>query len=152
MIKLNIDNREIEAKEGETVLVAALQAGIYIPNLCYHPDVKHSSSCRLCIVKIEGMRGLPVSCSTIARDGMKVQTNTPELQSYRKNLIWLILSELPKELDKTSQLMKVVEYIGVNKILSEYVSKPKGLPVLADEPLFYRDLNKCILCGRCVEM
>ncbi len=150
MIKLNIDNKKIEVEEGKTVLEAALQSDIYIPNLCYHPDLHPLSICRLCIVEIDGMRGFSTACSIEAKDEMIVHTNTPQIQKYRKNIIWLILSELPKNMDKSSQLMKVVEYIGVNEILSGYTSKPKDLPILSDEPLFLRDINKCILCGRCV--
>jgi len=151
-LSLTIDGKKIEAPKGVTVLEAALQNHIYIPNLCYHPDLPPLSTCRLCIVQIEGMRGFPTSCSTEAKEGMVVQTQSEELQTIRKRLIWLILSELPKDMPKDTQLMKVVEYVGVDEILANFVSKPKDLPIISDEPLFERDMNKCILCGRCVAM
>jgi len=152
MIRLTIDDKEIEVEPGKTVLEAALQAGIYIPNLCYHPDIPPVGACRLCIVEIEGMKGTPTACTTTVKEGMVVHTNTPKVQELRKNLIWLILSEHPKDLTKSSQLKKVVEWIGVKDVLPGYIPHPKNLPVVSDEPLFIRELNRCILCGRCVRI
>lgn len=151
-ITLTIDGKEIKARKGVTVLEAAVQNGIYIPNLCYHPSLPPLSTCRLCVVEVEDMRGFPVSCSLEAKDGMVVKTNTEELQTIRQRLMWLILSELPKDLPKDSQLMKVADFVGVDEILANYASTPKDLPIINDEPLFDRDMNKCILCGRCVAM
>lgn len=149
-INLTIDNKKITAEAGRTVLQAALANGIYIPNLCYHPSLPPLATCRLCIVKIEGLRGFPTSCSTEAKEGMVVTTDNDELSTIRRRLIWLTLSELPKDQPKDTQLMKVVEYCGVDTILANYAPKEKDLPVLADEPLFERDMSKCVLCGRCV--
>lgn len=152
MIELTIDGKKIKAKEGQTVLEAATDNKIYIPNLCYHPNLKPIAACRLCIVEIEKMRGFPTSCTTKVSDGMIVKTNTTELQKLRKNLIWLILSNYPKEIPTSSDLKKVVDYVGVNDILKNYTPKETNLPIYSDEPLFTRDLDKCILCGRCVRM
>ncbi len=152
MITLTIDGKKIQAKKGQTVLEAAIAANIYIPSLCYHPNLNPIGSCRLCIVDIEGIKGYPISCHTKISDGMVVKTKTKELQQLRKNLIWLILSNYPDDIPLDSQLKKVVEYVGVNDILSNYVASSKELPILDTEPLFVRDMNKCILCGRCVEM
>jgi formate dehydrogenase beta subunit len=152
MIKLMIDGKQITAKEGQTILEAALDAGIYIPNLCYHPDIKPIGGCRLCIVEIDKMRGFPISCYIKAADGMIVRTDTKKLQQLRQNLIWLILSEYPEDIPLSSQLKKVVDYIGVENILYQYAVQPKELPIFSDDPLFIRDLNRCILCGRCVRI
>ncbi len=152
MIKLTIDGKKISAEEGKTVLEIATNAGIYIPNLCYHPDIPPIGACRLCVVEIDGMKGFPTSCTTKVSDGMVVHTSKKKLQELRKNLVWLILSNYPKDLPKSSQLKKVVDYVGVNNILSGYVPNPRGLPIFSDDPLFTRDINRCILCGRCVRM
>ena len=152
MIRVNIDGTEIEVEAGKTVLEAALQAGIYIPNLCYHPDIPSIGACRLCIVEIKGMKGFPTACTTTVKEGMVVYTNTPEIQELRKNIIWFILSEHPTELDRSSQLEKVVDWIGVKEVLPGYISHPRNLSVISDEPLFIRDFNRCILCERCVRM
>ena len=152
MIKLTIDGKAVEVENGKTVLEAALAAGLYIPNLCYHPDLRPVGACRLCIVEIDGMRGLPTSCTTPAKDGMVVHTNSDKLQKMRQDLLWLILSEGPTEIQKDSQLEKVVEYTGTRNMLSTYKTKPKHLPVADDDPFFIRDPNLCILCGRCVRI
>ncbi|HTY82148.1 MAG TPA: 2Fe-2S iron-sulfur cluster-binding protein, partial [Dehalococcoidales bacterium] len=69
-LTLTIDGVKVEVPEGATVLEAALKAGVYIPTLCYDPDLKPYGGCRLCIVEIEKMRGLPPSCTTPATNGM----------------------------------------------------------------------------------
>ena len=94
-VKLIIDDIEVAVAAGTTVLEAAQSAGIYIPTLCYHPDLKPYGGCRLCIVEIEKMRGLPTACTTPAADGMVVRTDTPQLQELRRGFLHLILSEHP---------------------------------------------------------
>ncbi|MEA1987022.1 MAG: FAD-dependent oxidoreductase, partial [Candidatus Marinimicrobia bacterium] len=152
MINLTIDNKKITAKENKTILEVALENDIYIPNLCYHPDLKKEASCRLCIVEIEGRRGVSTACNTPIHEGMVVETKTEKLQNQRKNVLWLTMSELSDGISPTSQLKKVVEYIGVKDLLSYYAPKDKNLPILDNEPLIVRDMNKCILCGRCVNI
>ncbi|TRZ48081.1 MAG: 4Fe-4S dicluster domain-containing protein [Dehalococcoidia bacterium] len=152
MINLNINGIKVKAEAGRTVLEAALAAGIYIPNLCYHPDIPPIGACRLCIVEIDGVNGFPTACTTTVKEGMVVRADTPKIQELRKNIIWLILSEHPKALKESSQLKKVVEWIGVKELLPGFIPRPKGLPLLAEEPLFAMDLDRCILCGRCVSM
>ena len=95
LITLNIDGQEIKAKKGDTVLAAALDAGIYIPTLCYHPMLEPYGGCRMCIVEIEKMRGLPPSCTTPATDAMVIKTKTPQLQSLRRSVMEFILTEHP---------------------------------------------------------
>jgi NADPH-dependent glutamate synthase beta subunit-like oxidoreductase/NAD-dependent dihydropyrimidine dehydrogenase PreA subunit/ferredoxin len=152
IMKLKIDDKEIEAKAGATVLEAALQAGIYIPNLCWHPDLPPIGACRLCVVEIEGMRGVPASCATMAREGMVVRTDTVRLRELRKDLLWLIFSGYPGAPEENSQLRKVAAWIGTKELLPGFVPKPGNIPPVLDEPFFIRDMDKCILCGRCVRM
>ena len=152
MITINIDGKEIQTQEGKTVLQAADDAGIYIPNLCYHPDLPPIGSCRLCVVEIEGIRGLPTSCTTKVADKMVIKTKTETLQKHRSNIVWLLLSEQPGQLEENSQFKKVVDYIGKKELLTDYSPQAKNLPINDDDPFFVRDMNKCILCGRCVRM
>ena len=91
-ITLTIDGKEIQAPKGSTVLEAALGAGIYIPTLCYDPDLTPYGACRLCIVEIEGMRGLPTSCTTAAMNGMVVHTETPAVNQARRIAMELIMA------------------------------------------------------------
>ncbi len=152
MKELKINGKNVKAREGETVLEAALNAGIYIPNLCYHRDLPAAAACRLCIVKIEGMKGFPASCTTLCADGMVVHTDTPEVQSFRKNIIWFILSEYEGDPESSTQLGKVAEYVGIKKALEDFSPDRKRVPVVEDDPLIKRDMNRCILCGRCVSI
>lgn len=150
MVKLNVDGKEIEAKDGVTVLEACLDAGIYVPNLCHHPDLEPLGACRLCVVEIEGMRGLPPSCTVRVTDGMTVKTDTEKLRDLRRDLVWLLLTESPLEsLREGTQFKKVVDYIGVKDVLPGFVPERRAVPVHEADPLFVRDLNLCILCGRC---
>jgi len=179
-IRLAIDGKETEIGEGQTVLQAAQVAGIYIPTLCYHPDLPPYGGCRLCIVEIEDMRGLPTACTTPATAGMVVRTNTPQLQELRRVYLQLILTEHPhacldcerrercqpndiclRSVAVTErcvtcpqnghcELQVVADYVGIGEMSFPY--KYKGLPVdYKREPLIQRDYNLCILCGRCVQ-
>ena len=181
-IKLTIDGVETETEKGATVLQAAQSAGIYIPTLCYHPDLQPYGGCRLCIVEIENMRGLPTACTTPATDGMKVTTKSPQLQELRKAFLELILTEhpnacltchrrqrcMPNDIclrevavsercvscpnNHQCELQDLVDYIGIGEELT-LPYKYKNLPVdFTREPLIQRDYNLCILCGRCVQM
>jgi NADPH-dependent glutamate synthase beta subunit-like oxidoreductase/NAD-dependent dihydropyrimidine dehydrogenase PreA subunit len=153
MIQITIDDRQLQVEDGKTVLEAAFDAGIYIPNLCYHPDLPPLGACRLCLVEIDGMRGLPPACTTYVSEGMTVQTHTEQLQEFRKNIVWLMLSDHPEELAESTQFQKVVEWVGIKDVLPGHISEPRKLPEIpADEPVYTRDLERCILCERCVRM
>ena len=179
-ITLTIDDQQIEANAGMTVLEAAIEAGIYIPTLCYHSSLSPYGGCRLCVVEIEKMRGFPTSCTTPAGDGMVVHTNTPQLQEFRRGALELILTEHPhvcltcdrkercepfdiclRSVNITErcvlcpkngrcELQKVVDYIGIEDITLPYAYKE--LPIYDNDPFFDRDYNLCILCGRCVRV
>jgi len=180
-IKLTIDGVEVEVDKGATVLQAAQSAGIYIPSLCYHPDLTPYGGCRLCVVEIENMRGLPTACTTPAADGMVVTTDTERLQELRRAFLQLILTEHPNACltchrrercgpydiclrnvavtercvscpnNGQCELQYLVDYIGMRDISLPY--RYKELPVdYSREPLIKRDYNLCILCGRCVQM
>ncbi len=152
MKSITIDGKKIDVEEGKTVLEAALEAGIYIPNLCYHPDLSPTGACRLCIVEIEGWSGYPTACTTKVEDGMVIHTETEKLKRLRENIIWLILSEYPFELEDNTQLSAVAKWIGIKDMLSDFKPVHKDFPVITDEPLYIRDLNKCVLCRRCVRI
>jgi len=179
-ITLTIDGQEVKATEGMTVLEVANQAGIYIPTLCYHQDLVPYGGCRLCIVEIENMRGLPPSCTTPAADGMVVSTSTPQIQELRKGILELILCEHPHPCltcwrrercgpfdiclrnvavtercvlcpkNGICELQEVVDYIGIDEVTLPYTYKE--LPIDNKNPFFERDYNLCILCGRCVRV
>lgn len=179
-LKMEINHREVSFPEGVSVLRAAELNDIYIPSLCSHKDLTPFGGCRMCIVEIEGMRGYPLACSTLAAEGMKVLTNTAKLREMRKEILQLILSEHPASClvcsekdecrenqytirkagvttgcrycpnDGQCELQDVVEKLGITEI--DYPVYYRGHEAEHDDPFFDRDYNICILCGRCVRM
>jgi len=152
-ITLNIDGQEVKTRKGKTVLEAALDAGLYIPNLCYHPDLSPLGACRLCVVEIKDMRGIPTACTTPAEDGMVVKTRTPELEQIRRISMELMLAGYPGDFLTSPQNLNcefqaVAQYLGITE--QRLRSLPRDIPVNTANPLFEHDLNRCILCGRCV--
>jgi formate dehydrogenase (NADP+) alpha subunit len=154
-ITLTINGQKVEGTAGMTVLESARKARIYIPTLCYHPDLIPSGACRLCIVEIQGMRGYPISCSTQAADGMVVNTDSPEIRQLRKDVLELTVSEHPHACltcpaNLHCELQEVVNYIGLDEVTLPHVYRE--VPVHKEDPFFDRDYNLCILCGRCVRV
>ncbi len=152
-VNITINNKKIITRDEDTILKAALREGIYIPNLCYHPTLSPFGACRLCVVEVENMRGYPTSCTTPVQEGMKIKTNTKTLNEIRKTAMELILSEHPQDCltcvkNQKCELQSLSAYLGINNLSFSRVQK--DLPKDLDTPLFFRDLDKCILCGRCV--
>ena len=96
-IKLTINEQEVKAKKGMTVLEAAETAGIYIPTLCHHPDLEPYGGCRLCVVEIEKVRGFHPACTYPASDGMVVNTETEMVNNIRRTALELIMINHPSQ-------------------------------------------------------
>ena len=96
-MKLTIDGKEVSAKPGQTILQAALDAKIYIPYLCYYPEMKAYGACRTCVVEVEGngRKGILASCTAPCSDGITVKSRTDEVLSLRKGILELLMSEHP---------------------------------------------------------
>jgi len=153
-IKLTIDGKKVETQKGKTVLESALEAGIYIPHLCHHPDLKPIGACRLCIVEIEDVEGLPSSCTTPAGDGMVVKTKTEKIDRMRRLAMELLLAGHPPDCTLCNkylncELQSVKQYLGVSEEL-RVRRRTRLFPVNRDNPLFVHEFNRCIACGRCV--
>jgi len=97
-IKLNIDNRELDVRPGQTILHVALANGIHIPHLCYDPRLTPTGGCRLCLVEIKGQPGLHTACTRIAEAGMIVRTNTDAIRGLRKMTLELLCPKVGKAL------------------------------------------------------
>ena len=153
MVKLKIDNYEVEVEAGTSILDAARQAQINIPTLCKHPDVDPSAGCGLCIVKVGGR--IMRSCCTPVAEGMEIVTNDEDLAEIRKTVLKLILSNHPNDCLNCSrsgqcELQDIASEMGIdqNEIIKMLSQEPKddtsGAIVL--------DPSKCIVCGRCVNI
>lgn len=152
---LTIDGLQLEAQEGVTVLEAARAAGIYIPTLCYDPLLQPFGACRLCIVEIEGMKGLPVACATPSAEGMKVRTSSPRIDAMRRSIVELLLSDHPSDCltcvqNGRCELQKVAAYVGVRQM--RFKGEKRTYHIDDSNPFFERDLERCILCGKCVRV
>ena len=151
-IDIIIDGKPIKARPGSTVFEAALEAGIYIPNLCHHPDLEPYGGCRMCLVEIQGMRGLPTACTTKVAEGMAVKTYGTELDQVRRDTLQLLLANHPIDCltcikNQRCELQKVAAYMGVTERTLRRTSIPKAVD--ESNPFFKLDRNYCILCGRC---
>jgi NADPH-dependent glutamate synthase beta subunit-like oxidoreductase/Pyruvate/2-oxoacid:ferredoxin oxidoreductase delta subunit/ferredoxin len=152
-IKLNIDGREVETQQGKSILEASLEAGIYIPYLCYHPDLSSTGDCRLCVVEVEGMDELAISCTTPATDGMTVRTKTAKLAGARRQAMEAILAGHPADCGTCIKYLNC-ELQSLKQYISDEEYKVKGharlFAVDSSNPLFTIDPNKCVMCTRCV--
>ncbi len=155
-ITVTINGKEVNMKKGVTVLEGALSAGIYIPTLCYDPDLTPYGACRLCVVEIEGMRGLVSSCTTPATEGMLVRTETPRVNQSRRITMELIIANhhgdcLICAKNQQCELLRIAQYLGMEQEHIDRLRKStQVLPIDDSHPAFIRDPNKCILCGICV--
>ncbi|MCA1901531.1 MAG: sulfide/dihydroorotate dehydrogenase-like FAD/NAD-binding protein [Candidatus Hydrogenedens sp.] len=175
-----IDGKTIEAIPGETILECALRNGISIPHLCTHPALPPFGACRICIVEVEGMRGYPTSCSTPVTEGMIIRTQSDTLKALRRNILGLMMLEHPsaclvcERRELCDRYRPRSEKVGAttgchtcnNKEVCEVRSLSADLnlaeimvapqyhykPIERSEPFIDRDLNLCILCGRCVRI
>jgi len=154
MITLTIDGKQVEAKEGMTVLEAAKASGIHIPTLCHHPSLTPYGGCRLCLVEIEGARTLQPSCTMPAGNGMVIKTNTETVRTTRKFVLDMIFSERNhfcpycEVSGGDCELQKSAYEQG----MTHWSFQPNWIPfeVDASHPYIIMDQNRCILCRRCV--
>lgn len=155
MVNITINNKEVSVPEGINILNAAKQAGIEIPTLCHHPDQSIKANCRVCIVEVEGSKTLPSSCSTPVQEGMIIHTNSARALEARKVIIELLLANhdadcLTCHRNLNCELQKIAVQSGVRVNRFENVLEMK--PVDLSSPSIVRNANKCVRCGRCVEI
>ena len=153
-IKITINNREVEAYEGQTVLEAAKNNGIHIPTLCYLKDVTGTGACRVCQVEVEGAKTLCAACVYPVRDGMVIKTNSQRALDARRRVVELIVSNHSKDClscirNTNCELQRLCQELGVREdAFAGEKSEPTFDPV---SPGIVRNTSKCVLCGRCVE-
>ena len=153
MVNIVIDGAKLEVPEGKNVLECALDAGIYIPHLCHHKDLSPLGSCRMCIVEVDGQEGVLPACTLEAQDGMVIRTKTPKLQELRMLALELLLAGHPAECTGcpkygNCELQVLIQYIGPKT--GRLKMRVKGFKPNEENPLIVHDMNRCVLCGRCV--
>ena len=155
-VTLEIDGFTVTVPEGTSVMRAAADAGIQIPKLCATDSLDPFGSCRLCLVQIEGARGLPASCTTPAAEGMKVCTQNKRLADVRRGVMELYISDHPLDCltcpaNGNCELQDMAGAVGLREVRYGYEGENH---LVADKdtsnPYFQYDPSKCIVCSRCV--
>jgi NADH-quinone oxidoreductase subunit G len=154
MPKIFIDGKEIEFKQGQTIIEAAKDAGIDIPHFCWHPSLSVSGNCRICLVEVEKMPKLVIACSTIAAEGMVVYTQSQKTLAARNAVMEFLLINHPLDCpicDEAGEC-KLQDYayehsIGESRFVEEKVKKEKRVPL---GPRVMFDGERCISCSRCI--
>lgn len=155
IVTLQIDGHYVGAEENQTILEVAREQHLRIPSLCYVPGLSTYSGCRMCLVEVEGSPKLLAACSTRVTEGMRVSSNSPRLQNYRRTILELLFAERNHICSVCvsnghCELQSLAQELGVDHIRFPYIY-PK-LPVDASHPRFVADHNRCILCTRCIRV
>ena len=154
MVNLTIDGKQISVEENTTIMEAAKQNGIPIPNLCYLKGINEIAACRVCVVEVEGKDRLITSCNNVAREGMVIHTNSPRVRRDRKTNVELILSQHDCQCVTCARsgncsLQTIANDLNIIDI--PFKKEPKKMPWNKDFPLI-RDSSKCIQCMRCIQI
>ncbi|MBN2545013.1 MAG: iron hydrogenase small subunit [Spirochaetes bacterium] len=154
-ITIKINDKKIKVPKGTSIYKAAALSQIKIPSLCYHPDLKANAACGLCIVKIKGMNKVVRSCATEAQEGMEIITHDKELYETRKTVIELILSNHPDDClfcqrNQNCELQRLASEFGVRE--SRFNKRLKEIQKDISTTSLIIDPQKCVNCGRCVEV
>lgn len=153
MVNLTIDGQAVQAREGQSVLHAALDGGIYIPHLCDHPDLEAKGGCRLCSVTVNG-GGIPVpACTTIVEEGMVVESRNEAAEAVRRTSMELMLATHPADCTGCPkygkcELQSIYQYMGVNG--QDWRQKSRPVPTDEKNPLISHLFTRCVRCGRCI--
>ncbi|MGL4773086.1 MAG: NADH-dependent [FeFe] hydrogenase, group A6 [Clostridium sp.] len=158
MVSLKINGKEVQVEKGTTILEAAKKVNINIPTLCYMKMIDGQSqnckgTCRVCAVEIEGKENLAVACSESCREGMSVLTNSPKAKKARKTIVELLLSNHPNDCLKCEKNTKCeLQTLAAQLMIDKFSYEGEKTESIIDNsnPSIVRDMNKCILCRRCV--
>lgn len=155
MPNLKIDGISVSATEGTTILDAAKSADIPIPTLCHHPKLTPYGGCRLCIVDVKGINRPVTSCTTPVTEGMEVSTTNPEIEKLRGTILELLLSDHPNDCmicEKAGDctLQELAYFYGIRE--NRFEGERRQYTEKDDNPFIGRNMEKCILCGKCVRI
>jgi len=154
MVRLIIDNKEINVPKNTTIMEAAKMNDINIPNLCYLKDINEIGACRVCVVEIEGINRLVTSCNNVVEEGMVIYTNSPKVREARRINVELILSQHDARCAScvrsgNCSLQEVANNLGIIEVPYEedlpHAQWTEGFPLV-------RNYEKCIKCMRCVQV
>ncbi|MFA5777172.1 MAG: [FeFe] hydrogenase, group A [Parcubacteria group bacterium] len=153
-VTIKIDGKDYQAEEGDTILKIAHKNGIKIPSLCFHPDAKARSNCRMCVVEIKGNKNLQTSCSTKVTEGMEIITDSGRIKRARKINLELIFSQHQEECDDcvsldSCRLLKYQKEFGAE--INKFPDRKKNRKIVQTGPIVF-DWTKCIDCRLCADV
>ena len=153
MIKLKVNDKEIEVEEGLTVLQACEQAGFEIPRFCYHEKLSIAGNCRMCLVEMDKSSKPIASCAMPATEGMNIKTNTPKVEKSRKGVMEFLLANHPLDCPVCDQggecdLQDQSMFYGIDK--SRFKENKRHVPEKYMGPLIKTQMTRCIHCTRCI--
>ncbi len=153
MLKLKVNDIEVEVEEGLTVLQACEKAGAEIPRFCYHEKLSIAGNCRMCLVEMEKSPKPIASCAMPATDGMVIKTNTPKIEKSRKGVMEFLLANHPLDCPVCDQggecdLQDQSMFYGIDK--SRFKENKRAVPEKNMGPLIKTQMTRCIHCTRCV--
>ena len=153
MLKLKVNDIDVEVEEGLTVLQACEKAGVEIPRFCYHERLSIAGNCRMCLVEMEKSPKPIASCAMPAADGMNIKTNTPKIEKARKGVMEFLLANHPLDCPVCDQggecdLQDQSMFYGVDK--SRYNENKRAVPEKDMGPLIKTQMTRCIHCTRCI--
>ena len=153
MLKLKVNDIDIEVEEGLTVLQACEKAGVEIPRFCYHEKLSIAGNCRMCLVEMEKSPKPIASCAMPAAEGMNIKTNTSKVEKARKGVMEFLLANHPLDCPVCDQggecdLQDQSMFYGVDK--SRYKENKRSVPDKNMGPLIKTQMTRCIHCTRCI--
>lgn len=155
MIKLEINGIPVEVPQGTSILNAAKAVHVKIPSLCYHPDLKAGASCGICVVRNAGSPKLLRACCTEVAPGMKITTHDSDIVDVRRTVLELILANHPNDClqcprSGNCELQKIAADFGIREV--PFPREVLKIPVDDSTPSLVLNQEKCIKCGRCVDV
>lgn len=153
-VSVQINEKKISVPMGTTILEACREHGIHIPTLCHHDDLCVAGVCRICVVEIEGMRTLQAACAYPITSPIKIKTSSPLVRKARRNIIDLLISEHYGECytcvrNNNCELQSLAKEYGVDTFNFGHIKSPR-FEIDLSSPSVVRDMDKCVLCKRCV--
>jgi len=155
MVTLTVDGKKVSVRKLSTVLDAVRKLDIPLPTLCHHPDLTPYGGCRLCVVEIKGLARPVTACTTPVNEGMEVTTTNSKLEQLRKTTLELILSDHPNDCmvcEKAGDcvLQELAYFYGIKE--NRFQGEMRVYKKKDNNPFVERDMEKCILCGKCVRV
>ena len=148
-VEVNVDGIPVGIPAGASILGACREANVDVPTLCYLETLTPANTCRLCVVEVEGSRALAPACSRSVEPGMVIETDTERVRAARRMVLEFLASSV--DLSTAPEIRELVDEYGADPDRYGPRAAAVDRPAVIDNELYVQDLDKCVLCYRCVE-